>query len=225
MKGLIIMSALFLLASCGAGKKEGNAQLTDMKVELEKLRTERDAIAEKMVKLEADILKMDPSSAAAENAKLVQVTPLVPKDFAHYIDLQGKITTENISFVSPRGMGGQVRAIYVKQGDRVKKGQLLLKLDDAVIQQQIASAKTQLSFAEDLYKRQQNLWKEGIGTEVYYPVPLHLQECYAFLNHRPGDFPASERASEEVLALPIYPELRDDQQDYVAERIKAFYKK
>jgi RND family efflux transporter MFP subunit len=166
MKGFIIMSALFLLASCGAGRKEGNARLTDLKVELEKLRTERDAITEKMAKLDADILKMDPSSAAAENAKLVQVTPLVPKDFAHYIDLQGNITTENISFVSPRGMGGQVRAIYVKQGDRVKKGQLLLKLDDAVIQQQIASAKTQLGFAEDLYKRQQNLWKEGIGTEV-----------------------------------------------------------
>ena len=71
----------------------------------------------------------------------------------------------------------------------------------------------------------QSLQEEGIGTEVYYPVPLHLQECYAYLKHRPGDFPASEKASEEVLALPIYPELKDDQQDYVVDRIKAFYKK
>ena len=166
MKGFIIMSALFLLTSCGAGKKEGNAQLTDMKVELENLRKERDKLSEKMTKLEADILKLDPASAAAENAKLVQVTSVTPQDFAHYIDLQGRIATENISFVTPRGMGGQVRAIYVKQGDHVKKGQLLLKLDDAVVRQQIASAKTQLSFAQDLYARQQNLWKEGIGTEV-----------------------------------------------------------
>ena len=166
MKGFIIMSALFLLASCGTGRKEGNAQLTDMKVELEKLRSERDAISAKMTTLEADILKMDPASAAAENAKLVQVTSVTPKDFAHYIDLQGRIATENISYVTPRGMGGQVKAIYVKQGDNVRKGQLLLKLDDAVVRQQISSMKTQLSFAQDLFNRQQNLWKEGIGTEV-----------------------------------------------------------
>ncbi len=163
---IIVMSTMFLLLSCGSGKKEGNAQLTDMKVELEKLRSERDQLTAKMTKLEADIVKLDPASAAAENAKLVQITPVAPADFAHYIDLQGRIATENISFVSPRGMGGQVRAIYVKQGDKVNKGQHLLKLDDAVVRQQMASLKTQLSFATDLYNRQKNLWEEGIGTEV-----------------------------------------------------------
>jgi dTDP-4-amino-4,6-dideoxygalactose transaminase len=69
----------------------------------------------------------------------------------------------------------------------------------------------------------QFLAAEGIGTDVYYPIPLHLQECYSFLKYRRGDLPISEKASEEVLALPIYPELTEDQQSVVVNRIKAFY--
>jgi len=71
----------------------------------------------------------------------------------------------------------------------------------------------------------QFLTEEGIGTDIYYPVPLHLQECYSFLKYHRGDLPNSEKASEEVLALPIYPELTEDQQTAVVDCIKAFYKK
>jgi dTDP-4-amino-4,6-dideoxygalactose transaminase len=71
----------------------------------------------------------------------------------------------------------------------------------------------------------QFLAEEGIGTDIYYPVPLHLQECYSFLKYRRGDLPISEKAAEEVLALPIYPELTEDQQRVVVNRIEAFYSK
>ncbi len=70
----------------------------------------------------------------------------------------------------------------------------------------------------------QFLMEEGVGTDIYYPLPLHLQECYSFLKYHRGDLPISEKASEEVLALPIYPELTEDRQMKVVDRIKTFYK-
>jgi dTDP-4-amino-4,6-dideoxygalactose transaminase len=67
------------------------------------------------------------------------------------------------------------------------------------------------------------LAKAGIGTEIYYPVPFHMQPCFADLGYAPGAFPHSERAAAEVLALPVYPELTAAQQAYVVEQIAQFY--
>ncbi len=173
-KILFISTTAFVFASCGGNEKNGNS-LAEKKAALEKIKSEHAAITAKMSALEAEIAKLDTSNANALTAKLVGLTSITNQPFAHYIDLQGSVTSDNVSYVSPRMGPGQVKAIYVKKGDQVKQGQLLLKLDDAVMRQSVYASqkaletlKTQLNFAKDIYQRQGNLWKDGIGTEVQY---------------------------------------------------------
>ena len=160
-----LLIIVFFAASCGNSKKDQSAILTEKKVKQQKLKSEQQKLNDEIAKLDAEIARLDPKSAEG-TAKLVTTMVLAPKDFSHYIELQGKIDADNIAYVTPRGGPGQVRAVYVKKGDFVRKGQVLLKLDDAIVRSQIAGLQSQLSYARDIYQRQQNLWKEDIGTEV-----------------------------------------------------------
>lgn len=171
---ILVLAASVTLVSCGSGSTEANSgAAAEQKAKLAELKKQKDGIDAEIAKLEAEIEKLDPASAKPDNAKLVSLTAVAPETFTHYIDLQGKIESENISFVTPRGGGGQVKAVYIKRGDVVKKGQLILKLDDALQRQSVIAAeqgletlKTQLSFAKTLYQKQKNLWEQNIGTEV-----------------------------------------------------------
>jgi len=67
------------------------------------------------------------------------------------------------------------------------------------------------------------LRSKDIGCAVYYPLPLHLQECFSYLNHKKGDFPISEGLTEKVISIPIFSEITNEQQDHVINSIKEFY--
>lgn len=69
------------------------------------------------------------------------------------------------------------------------------------------------------------LKEKEVGYSIYYPIPLHLQKCFSYLGHKKGDFPVSERISEQILALPIYPEITEEEVDFVCQTIREFYKK
>ncbi len=98
-------------------------------------------------------------------------------------------------------------ALPVEKEDRHIYNQFVIRVDSAI--------------RDDL---RSYLADVGIGTEIYYPVPLHLQACFSDLAHGPGDFPVSEKAAKETVALPIYPELTDHQLEYVVDKIKDYFK-
>lgn len=175
-KTLIITSILsaftLFLVACGGGAKEEKGNVNDMKVELEKLKKEKNKLDASIRTLEDKILKADPAAAAAVK-KLISVDTLRVQDFSHYIELQGKIGTDQMGYVAPNGQGGLVKAIFVKAGQRVSKGQLLVKLDDALARQNVVAAqqqtgqlKARLAQAQTIYERYQNLWKQNIGAEI-----------------------------------------------------------
>lgn len=170
IKFTLIFALTLFIVSCGS---TNNNDLKAKKEKLEKLKKDEAQTTAEIKKLELEIEKLDTNSAKVDKAKLVVLDTIKSESFTHYIDLQGRVDAENISYISPRGAGGQVKAVYVKEGQYVKKGQLLLKLDDAIIRQNVAAAKqglaatkNQLELARNLYERTKNLWDQHIGTEV-----------------------------------------------------------
>lgn len=173
LSGLALVASLVLIiASCGSGSaKDEKGKLGDKKVELEKKKKEKSKLDDEIRKLEEEIAKADPNASSVK--KLVSVAPVTVQDFVHYIDLQGRIEAKNNTTVVPKGGPGQVRQIFVTEGQVVRKGQQVLKLDDAIqrqalaaAEQNAASAEAQAKLYQSVYERQQNLWKQNIGSEV-----------------------------------------------------------
>jgi membrane fusion protein (multidrug efflux system) len=159
-----VLIIILALMSCGSEPEQTTGIDAKLK-ELETLKTEMAALSAKIKTTEDEIIKMDPSRGI--KPKLVSTATLTPEGFNHYIDLQGVVSSKNISYVAPRnGMGGYVKQLYIKAGQNVKKGQLIMKLDDQVLRQSIESVKTQLGLAKNIYDRTKNLWDQNIGTEV-----------------------------------------------------------
>ena len=158
---------LVLAAACGGSD---NTIETKQK-SLASLKKQALDLNAQIVALEKEVEKAGGASAA--KAILVGIDTIQTETFTHYIELQGKVESESVSYITPRAGGGQVRAIYIKRGDRVKRGQLILQLDNTLIKQSAAAAtqnietlKSQAALAKSVYEKQKSLWEQNIGSEI-----------------------------------------------------------
>lgn len=145
----------------------------DKKSELAKLKKEHDAISLKIKALEIELQVNDPPSGSKVTS--VSVTEAKPEEFNHYLEVQGKVDGEDNIAVSAQ-MPGSITAVYVKEGDAVRKGQVMAQLDNSVLKQQVESMKQQLAFATNLFIKQKALWDQQIGSEVQYLTSKNNKE-------------------------------------------------
>lgn len=155
MKNILFALLVLLITACGGGSKDKKEQLAELKKQQSELNS-------KIAKLESEI-----GDTKKEVEKNISVYTVTPQDFKNYIEIQGVVdATENVQVNSEAA--GVIKKIFVQAGQNVSKGQILAQIDDAVIRQNIAQVQTQLDLANIVYKRQQNLWDQKIGTEIQY---------------------------------------------------------
>jgi RND family efflux transporter MFP subunit len=161
MKTIIhIAIVAFLFSACSSNS------LDQKKKELEKLKTTLKETQDKISNLELEIAKLDTGKKTEELLE-IKTTQLALSSFKTYIDVQGRVDAdENVSLSSQ--IPGLITRINVKAGDEVRKGQVLAETDANAVMQQISDLETNLELAKQVFQRQQNLWKQNIGTEIQY---------------------------------------------------------
>src|SRR5579885_2942573 len=113
----VVIASSLLLAACGSGSVQKDDSLAGKKQQLAALKDQQEKLAKQISTLEDQIARVDTAAGSKEKAKLVALTAVTPTSFTHYIDLQGNVDAENYSNAAPKGSGGVVREVLVKQGD------------------------------------------------------------------------------------------------------------
>jgi len=164
---LVIGSLLIL--SCG-GNKETTIEDVIASGNLEEIRSRRTEVVTKQQELNDAIKKLDLKIAALDLTKklpLITAVKIEEKEFNHYLELQGNVNTKNLLVLYPE-YSGVLSKVYVKEGQKVKKGQILAKIDDAGMSQQVAQLQIQSDLAKTTFERQKRLWDQKIGSEIQY---------------------------------------------------------
>ena len=168
-KILYIFSASLILISCGGDKGKSVDDVLE-NGNLEEIRAKRKEVAELQNTYEAELKRIDEYIASKDTLKKRPlVTTIVANDtlFNHYLELQGSVETKQNIVLHPE-MPGTLTRVFVKEGDRVTRGQTLARIDDGGLSQQLAQAEVQTELAKTTFERQKRLWEQKIGSEIQY---------------------------------------------------------
>ena len=194
MKKIIYLSALsIVLLACSNGAK---TESIDNLIKNKNVK----ALTEKKATLQADIAKIETALATLDTKKeeaLVSVLTVKDTVFNHYLDIQGNVNTKENILVQPE-FSGTLTSLTVKAGDRVSKGQILGRVDDAGMSQQLENAENQYSLAKTIFERQKNLWDKKIGSEIQY-----LQAQTQMISAQKGVAQIKAQLSKTVIRAPF----------------------
>lgn len=164
----IIVTTL-LLISCGDNKKQTVEDVIATE-NLEKIRLKRSEVVAKQQEIAEQLKQLDHKISILDTTKKVPLITTFTANhevFNHYLELQGNVSTKNVLVIYPE-YNGVLTNVYVKEGQKVSKGQLLAKIDDGGLSQQLAQLKIQSDLAKTTFDRQERLWNQKIGSEIQY---------------------------------------------------------
>ncbi|EWH13879.1 RND family efflux transporter MFP subunit [Cellulophaga geojensis KL-A] len=163
-----ILTLTAVVTACGS--KNNSVESIIAKGDIEAIREKKATVSEEHKKLEIQMFKLDSAIAEIQgNKNLPLVSTLTTKNqvFNHFLELQGNVQTKQNVLIYPE-MAGTLKRVYVKEGQKVNKGQILATIDDGGMSSQLAQLKTQAELAKTTYERQQRLWEQKIGSEIQY---------------------------------------------------------
>ncbi len=162
-KILSILCLTFLFAACG--KKDGNDANSQKIAQLAELKKQQATLSGEISALEKEIGSADTTKREKVNA--IAIETLTPSVFNNYIELQGSVVADEQVYLTSR-VPGSVSKVYIKVGDRIREGQVVAEIDDDMVIQQMEEVKKRWELANDVYLKQEALWKQNIGSEVQY---------------------------------------------------------
>lgn len=166
---LTLLTIAFILTSCDGNKKNSvekvleSNNLETIRKKRAELVNEQDALHEKIKVLDAKITEID----TTKNIPLITTFKAAMEEFKHVLELQGSVTTKNLLVITPE-YNGILTDVYVKEGQKVSKGQILAKIDDGGLGQQLSQLQIQADLAKTTFERQKRLWEQKIGSEIQY---------------------------------------------------------
>jgi membrane fusion protein (multidrug efflux system) len=160
---------VMLIAGCGGNPDTSLNELIESG-SLEEIKERKHSLYEQQRSLTASLRKIDSVIASREssrNVPLVSTLEIQPQEFQHYLDLQGNVQTKQNVLLYPE-IGGTLLKVYAKEGDEVRKGQVLAKIDDGGLASGLEQLRTQRALAQTTYERQKRLWEQNIGSEIQF---------------------------------------------------------